>query len=202
MKIAGLQPFSLTDFPGRVAGILFTAGCNWACSYCHNKGLWKDECALIPEKEIFSFLESRKEKLDGIVVTGGEPTIQEDLIEFIEKIRSYGYLVKLDTNGTAPDKIIELLDKRYLDYIAMDIKAPFEKYPLIVGKSKISVETLKESIGVIASSGVKHEFRTTFTPHLLEQEDIDIIKTYIPKGSFYRIQEYVKGKDRAALLKA
>ena len=191
MKIAGLQPFSLTDFPGKVAGIFFTVGCNFACSYCHNKNLWNKDCALIPEKEILSFLEQKKNKLDGIVITGGEPTLQEDLIGLIELIRSYGYLIKLDTNGALPVVLKQLLAKKYLDYIAMDIKAPFEKYHTVIGTKTIKIEKIEESINIIASSGVQHEFRTTFIPHQLTKEDIEIIKTYFPKESFYRLQDYV-----------
>ena len=192
MRIGGLQPFSLTDFPGKVSGIFFTAGCNFACSYCHNKELWEKPCAIIPEKEILSFLEQKKKQLDGIVITGGEPTLQEDLIDFIELVRSYGYLIKLDTNGARPDVLIKLLAKKYLDYIAMDIKAPFEKYSTVIGLKTAPIEKLKESIELIAHSGLRHEFRTTFIPHQLIEKDIDIIKTYFPKESFYRLQDYVE----------
>ena len=144
MKISGLQPLSLTDFPGKVAAVFFTVGCNLRCPFCHNKSLWKENAPLIPTKEITKFLENRQGQLDGIVISGGEPTLQPDLADFIDKVRSYGYLVKLDTNGMKPDIVQALLEKRCLDYIAMDIKAPFDKYPSLVGLPNISVEKLKE----------------------------------------------------------
>ena len=191
MRIAGLQPFSLTDFPEKISGIFFTAGCNFACSYCYNKSLLKKDCVLIPERRILDFLKSRTTQLDGIVITGGEPTLQKDLIKFIKTVRSYGYLIKLDTNGARPDVLISLLAKKYLDYIAMDIKAPFEKYSVLIGRQQAPIVKLQESIKIIAYSGIKHEFRTTFVPHFLAKKDLEVIKTYFPKKSPYRVQEYV-----------
>lgn len=197
MKISGLHPVSLTDFPGKVSAVFFTVGCNMRCPFCHNKSLWKENAPIIPDKEITRFLEKRQGQLDGIVISGGEPTLQPDLAEFIDKVRSYGYLVKLDTNGMKPDIVQALLEKRCLDYIAMDIKAPFDKYPSLVGLPNVSIEKLKESIALIANSGIAHEFRTTFVPHLLTQVDLDIIKSYVPSGSFHRVQEYIEVVDAA-----
>jgi len=130
MIIGGLQRFSLIDYPGKISAILFTRGCNFRCPYCHNPELVDPQRYAEPwqEEEYWAFLQSRTQKLDAVVVTGGEPTLQEDLEPFLEKIRKMGFLIKLDTNGSNPDVLKDLLSANLVDYIAMDIKAPLEKY--------------------------------------------------------------------------
>jgi pyruvate formate lyase activating enzyme len=162
MIIGGFQPFTLSDFPGHVAAIVFTQGCNWRCPYCHNRLLLKrsrPQHELIPEAHVFNVLHRRRNELDGLVITGGEPTIQEDLPRFIRKVRSLGLTIKLDTNGSRPDVIRQLLEEGLLDYIAMDIKAPFNQYESVV-RRPVDIDALHTSIELIKKSAVPHEFRT------------------------------------------
>jgi pyruvate formate lyase activating enzyme len=191
MKIAGLQPVSLCDYPARVAAVVFTQGCNLRCPFCHNGVLIPAEGqGLIPQSEVLEVLRRRARLLDGVVISGGEPTMQPDLPAFISQVRDLCLLVKLDTNGTRPDVIEVLLAKGLLDFIAMDVKAPFEKYPLLTGVD-ISVTGIKASIGLIAASGIKHEFRTTFVRPLLTDADIEIIRRILPPASPYKVQPFV-----------
>jgi pyruvate formate lyase activating enzyme len=167
MIIGGFQPLTLSDFPGHVAAIVFTQGCNWRCPYCHNRSLLKKrrpQQELIPETHVFDVLHRRRNELDGLVITGGEPTIQEDLPRFIRKVRSLGLTIKLDTNGSRPDVIRQLLEEGLLDYIAMDIKAPFDQYESIV-RRPVDIDALQTSIELIKKSAVPHQFRT---PLILE----------------------------------
>jgi len=167
MIIGGFQPFTLSDFPGHVAAIVFTQGCNWRCPYCHNRSLLKKrrpQQELIPETHVFDILHRRRNELDGLVITGGEPTIQEDLPRFIRKVRSLGLTIKLDTNGSRPDVIRQLLEEGLLDYIAMDIKAPLDQYESVVCRS-VDIDALQASVELIKNSGVPHQFRT---PSILE----------------------------------
>jgi len=162
MIIGGFQPFSLSDFPGHIAAIVFTQGCNWRCHYCHNRLLLKrrrPEHELIPESYVLDILRLRRDDLDGVVITGGEPTIQEDLSRFLREIRYLGLAVKLDTNGSRPDVLRRLLDEGLLDYVAMDIKGPFEQYEL-TANSVVDTDALKTSMEVLENSGIPCEFRT------------------------------------------
>lgn len=187
MKIAAIQPLSLSDFPGHCAAIVFTLGCNLRCPYCHNKNLWDDNYQQITEQEVLCFLLSKTKKLDGVVITGGEPTIQSDLIPFVKKIKNLGYKIKLNTNGTNPDCIKDLIEQKLIDYIAMDIKAPFNLYEELCGTA-VSLEDIKKSIAVILSSKIAHEFRTTFAKKWLTENDVEAIRGVIPKNSKYIVQ--------------
>lgn len=181
MKIAGFQKLTLLDYPSKVACILFTQGCNFKCPYCQNSGLIGHENEeLIPEEEIFEYLKKRKGVLDGVVVSGGEPTVQKDLAIFIKKIKDMGFLVKLDTNGSNPSLLKKLIDEHLVDYIAMDIKNILTLYKEVAGVSP-SVSKLEESIDLIKNSGIDHEFRTTIIKNI---HDINKIK---------KICEYVDG---------
>ena len=157
MRIGGLQPFTLSDYPGYCAAIIFTIGCNFNCSYCHNKILNGDKFTQINEEQIFEFLCTKQKKLDGIVITGGEPTIQEDLEDFIKKIKLLNFKVKLDTNGSNPDMLENLIKNKLVDCIAMDIKAPFEIYDNIVG-IKTNIENIKNSPNTQLLPGRSHVF--------------------------------------------
>jgi len=160
--IGGFQPFTLSDFPGHVAAIVFTQGCNWRCPYCHNRSLLKTrrpEQELIPETHVFDILHRRRNELDGLVITGGEPTIQEDLPRFIHKVHRMGLAIKLDTNGSRPGVIGRFLEEGLLDYIAMDIKAPLDRYESVVGHP-VDIGSIQTSIELVKNSGVPHEFRT------------------------------------------
>ncbi len=192
MRIGGLNKFSLSDFPGRTAAVAFTQGCNFRCPYCHNGSLISAdvfEFCLIPEEEFFEILQSRNKRLDGVVVTGGEPTIQADLPEFLARIKSEGFLVKLDTNGSQPHVLRAVLQDGLVDFIAMDVKAPLRIYDRLTGVRTPTSQIL-ESIELIARSKVIHEFRTTVVKALLSPRDIDSIGKLIPSGSAHRLQKF------------
>lgn len=166
MLLSGIQPFTVLDYPGKVSCIVFTPGCNFRCGYCHNPEFVLPEkvAALRPnfieEEAFFNFLDQRKTLLDGVVITGGEPTLMPDLEQFIEKIKKRGYLVKLDSNGNRPAVLKRLLAKNLLDYIAMDVKTSLPRYQSLVGQWA-SEPLIAESIKLIQNSGLEHEFRTT-----------------------------------------
>lgn len=192
MIIGGLVKFSLNDYPGKTSAVVFTRGCNFRCHYCHNPEL------VLPEKyspeisldKIFSFLESRKGKLDAVCITGGEPTQHFDLPEMFKKIKGMGFLVKLDTNGTRPIIIKDLIDQKLVDYIAMDIKAPFEDYRKIVSVP-VDTEKIENSIFLIINSGIPHEFRTTVVKSLTSFDDLRKIAKSIKGADKYFLQKFV-----------
>ncbi|MFA8341855.1 MAG: anaerobic ribonucleoside-triphosphate reductase activating protein [Rhodothermaceae bacterium] len=177
MLIGGLNKMSLIDYPGSVSAVIFTLGCNFKCPFCHNPELVLPEKFNTPmdEAEVFSFLENRKGLLDGIVITGGEPTIHNDLPEFIRKIKNLGFKVKLDTNGTKPEVVKQLLEAGLLDFIAMDIKATFNKYKILSG-CDTNLDKLVESIELIKASDIDYQFRNTFVKPLLTDSDATEIK--------------------------
>ena len=195
MKIGGLQKFSMIDYPDKIACIVFTQGCNFRCPYCHNPELVKPEMfgENLNEEEFFDFLNERKGKLDAVVITGGEPTIQYDLIEFIKKIRDLGFLIKLDTNGTNPEMLKEIIDQKLVNYIAMDIKAPIHKYESVSG-AKIDSKKIKQSIKLIKESGIDYEFRTTVVKNMLSPDDLEQIGKEIQGAEKYFLQKFVGSK--------
>lgn len=187
MKIGGFIKTSFVDYPGKIASVVFTQGCNLRCSYCHNAGLMAAENrtdGILPE-EIFQWLARRKDMIDSVVVSGGEPTLQADLKVFIEKLKSMAFLVKLDTNGTNPEVLRTLLAEKLLDFIAMDIKAPLSKYHSISGTSQLNLSLIRESAELIKTCGIEYEFRTTFCPELATDDipciilDFDLASNYV-----------------------
>jgi pyruvate formate lyase activating enzyme len=192
MKIGGFQKTSLIDYPGKISSIIFTQGCNFRCGFCYNSSLVIPELFTKPieEKKIFEFLKKRKDKIEGIVITGGEPTIHDDLPEFIKKIKEMGFLVKLDTNGSSPEMIKKLLREKLLDYIAMDIKAPPNKYEIVTG-IKINLEMIRESIKIIMSSSIDYEFRTTVVKSLFSEKDFEDIGKLIRGCKLYVLQSFM-----------
>ncbi|HOM03432.1 MAG TPA: anaerobic ribonucleoside-triphosphate reductase activating protein [Acetivibrio sp.] len=195
MRIAGIHNNSFVDFPGKLAAIVFTPGCNMNCFYCHNRTLISGNSEeLIDSDEVFKLLTKRKGFIEGVVVSGGEPTLQEDLEDFMEKVKSLGYAVKLDTNGTNPQAIENLIRKRLVDYIAMDVKAPFGKYNEVCC-AKVDIERIKKSIEIIKSSKIDYEFRTTVAPGL-DMDDILEIANDIAGARLYVLQKYrdISGK--------
>lgn len=189
MVIGGLQRFSLCDFPGKVAAVVFTQGCNFRCPFCHNGHLipfQKSESANIEPGTLFEFLFKRKKQLDGVVISGGEPTVQKELAQFIGEIKSMGFQIKLDTNGSQPHVIKSLLDKSYLDALAMDIKAPFHLYEKLSGTS-VNIKNILESIQIITQSGIPYEFRTTYVEKLLSSFNLEEIKKSLPAQAVYRV---------------
>jgi pyruvate formate lyase activating enzyme len=173
MTIGGLQKITLTDFPGRLAAVLFTRGCNFRCPYCHNPELVDPRCYAepIPDEEVFAFLENRIERLDGIVVTGGEPTVHPDLPELLHRIRRLGFSIKLDTNGTNPDLVGQLIKAKMLDYIAIDIKCAPDSYSRVAGV-RVDANAICECVEMTISSGLPHELRMTFVEPLVSMEEI------------------------------
>jgi pyruvate formate lyase activating enzyme len=196
MIFGGWQKFSLIDFPGRASAILFTQGCPFRCPFCHNPELinpTQGMFAPVTEEEILDFLATRQKKLDGVVITGGEPTLQKDLLEFVAKIKSLGFAIKLDTNGSRPEIIEKLIMNGHLDYVAMDYKAPLEKYQMHSG-SMIDVLKIKESVELIRGSGVDYEFRTTVVKELLDFEDILKIAEELKGAKRFVLQKFLPGK--------
>jgi pyruvate formate lyase activating enzyme len=193
MDIKGLQKLSLLDFKGYLAATIFTGGCNFSCPFCHNKSLvlHPNDLSNISEDEIFSFLKSRYGKLEAVCITGGEPTLQHDLTSFIHNVKNLGYKVKLDTNGSNPNILKELLDYNLLDYVAMDIKNTRKKYP-VTTNSALSLDAIDYSISLIMSSPVSYEFRTTVVKELHTKEDIKTISQRIAGASTYYLQPYIQ----------
>lgn len=193
-KIAGIQKTTLLDYPTKVAAIVFTQGCNFRCGYCHNPELLEQNKnnEFLPENFI-SFLKTRQGKLDGVVITGGEPTLQSGLYDFIKEIKQLDFAVKLDTNGTNPKILEKLLNENLVDYIAMDIKAPLEKYSEITCVN-VNTNNVKTSIDLIIKSLIAYEFRTTVLKSQLSFEDFDKIGQTIKGANLYYLQKFVPNK--------
>ena len=197
MILGGLQKLTLVDFPGTVACTVFTVGCNLRCPFCHNPALVFNppEEYRISEEEFFAFLNKRKGILDGVAITGGEPLLHSDIGEFIAKIKSMGYKVKLDTNGTFPDRLEKILSEGNVDYVAMDLKNTFDKYAETVGIKGFDVELIKRSIRLIQASGVAHEFRTTVVSPLHDAGDFEQIAKQVEGSEKYFLQGFVDSGD-------
>lgn len=196
LKISGLERSSLLDYPGKISAIMFTHGCNLRCPYCHNPELVIEgfnKNGSFSEKDILSFLESRKGKLDALVITGGEPLVQGNLLPFIKKVKNMGFLVKLDTNGTFPDKLQDFIETGLIDYIAMDVKYPkvgYVKNSMIPGVAK----KIEKSIKTIMDSGLDYEFRTTYVKPLHSLESAEGIGKMVTGAKNYYIQNFRSGK--------
>jgi pyruvate formate lyase activating enzyme len=195
MRIGGLTKSSLIDYPGKIAAVLHLAGCNLRCPFCHNPELVLPSCFQepVPVAEVMAFLERRRERLDGVVVSGGEPTIHDDLPELIANIKALGFALKLDTNGMHPEMLRCLLSDGLLDYIAMDVKAPLKTYASACGKT-VPVEKLRTSIWLIKNSGVRHEFRTTVVPGLHTVRELKAIADDIHGAECYAVQDFVSDR--------
>jgi len=189
MKIGGFQKTSLLDYPNQISAIVWASGCSFRCPFCYNKSLALGTTELFPEEEILSFLLKRKGQLDGVVISGGEPLLQEDIVGFIEKIKNHGFLVKIDTNGSCPERLAELLDKTLVDYVAMDVKAPKNKYRELAGVD-VDITKIEESINLIKSKAPAYEFKTTFVPDLLKKEDIVEIAKWLNGVEQYYLQQF------------
>ncbi|HNV12875.1 MAG TPA: anaerobic ribonucleoside-triphosphate reductase activating protein [bacterium] len=200
MIIGGLEKLSLIDFPGYLSAIVFTKSCNFRCHFCYNPMLVFAEGenelknidegpSLIPEEDFFLFLKERVGKLEGLVISGGEPTLQPDLKEFIIKVKKLGYKIKLDTNGTNPEKVSDLIKNNLLDYIAMDLKAPLEKYEAVIGV-KTDINKIKESIDLLINGNVPYEFRSTLVPGLVNEDDILEMSKDIEGANLWYLQKF------------
>ena len=189
-EIKGLQKMSLIDYPGKVSCVVFLGGCNFRCPFCHNPDLINPgKLETVPEKEFLEFLKKRRKWLDGVVITGGEPTLQKDLPGFIRKIKDLGYLVCLETNGTNPGVLEELLKGKLLDYLAMDIKAAPERYREAAG-TEVDMDKVRRSAGIVRNSGIEHQFRTTFVPGLVGKEDARKIGQWLKGSESYAVQNF------------
>lgn len=195
MRIGGIQRTSLIDYPRKISTIIFTQGCNFRCRYCYNSKLVLEEFFEKPieEDEIFSFLEKRKNNIDGVVISGGEPTIHNDLPIFIKKIKEMGFLVKIDTNGTYPKMIEYLISENLVDYVAMDIKASIEKYEKIT-QVNVDKNNILKTIEILMNSDIEYEFRTTYVKSLLSLDDFIKIGEMIKKAKLYVIQPFLPTK--------
>ena len=197
MILGGLQKLTLLDFPGTVACTVFTVGCNLRCPFCHNPALVNNppEDLRISEEEFFAFLKKRQGILDGVAITGGEPLLHADIGEFIAKIKSMGFKVKLDTNGTFPDRLEKILASGNVDYVAMDLKNTFEKYAETVGIAGFDTSLIKRSIRLIQDSGVDHEFRTTVVSPLHDAGEFEKIAKQVEGSEKYFLQNFVDSGD-------
>ncbi len=197
MQIHGFNKTTLLDYPGHLASTIFLGGCNFRCPFCHNASLVLAPAGqpTIPEEEIFSTLKKRKGILEGVCITGGEPTIYPGLPDFIRKIKALGLLVKLDTNGSNPAVIQDLIAGQSVDYIAMDVKNSKEKYPLSIGVDAFDVSKISESISILLSSKIDYEFRTTVVKEHHTKEDILSIGRWIKGAKAYFLQAYKESDD-------
>lgn len=197
MRVQGLQKLTLLDFPERVACTVFTAGCNFRCPFCHNASLVVDipTEADVSEEEFFSFLKKRQGILDGVCVTGGEPLLQPGIEEFIGKIKSLGYAVKLDTNGSFPEKLKLLVEKGLVDYVAMDIKNCQENYAVTAGVPNLDVSSIKESVAYLKEGHVPFEFRTTVVKGYHTEENFEKIGKWLEGTEKYFLQNFVDSGD-------
>ncbi len=196
MQIGGLQKLSLQDYPDHVSAIIFTLGCNFRCHFCYNPRLvvLQKDYSLISEDSLFGFLNERVKKLDSVVITGGEPTMHQDLSEFIKKIRALGYLIKLDTNGTNPEMLKNLIKEKLINYIAMDIKAPIDKYQAVTGVD-LPLVNIEKSIILIKENGLPYEFRSTIIPKFHKAEDIKKMGELIKDADKWYLQKFKSDID-------
>lgn len=197
MEIAGFIKNSFVDYPGVISSVVFTPFCNFNCWYCHNCDVISQVKGTIAEEEVFSFLDKRKNFIDGVVVSGGEPTLQKDLTQFIRKLKHMGFKVKLDTNGSNLAVLESLIKENLIDYVAMDIKAPVSKYKQIIGRDWPKEEILS-AISYVKNCGVDHEFRTTYSPDLTK-EDIIEIASLVGKDHKFSLQQYNRNSENAPL---
>ncbi len=197
MVFHGFQKLTLLDFPGKVAATLFTAGCNLRCPFCHNASLVThiEQGGVYTEEEVLSYLKKRHGILDGICLTGGEPLLHAGVESFLASVKELGYAVKLDTNGTFPERLAALLDAGLLDYVAMDIKNRKEKYPLTVGIEGFPLDAVERSVALLLSGKVDYEFRTTVVKGLHTVEDIAAIGAWIRGAEKYFLQQFVDSGD-------
>ena len=191
MKICGLQKTTLLDFPGHVAATIFTGGCNFRCPFCHNSDLLgNDAPAAFSEDEILNFLKKRRGILEGVAITGGEPTLQPDLRDFIIKIRELGYQIKLDTNAYRPDVLKSLCQDGLIDYVAMDIKTCKERYPVVAGIPSLQMDKIEESVSFLKTGIIPYEFRTTVVRELHSADDFIKIADWLSGCSNYYLQNF------------
>lgn len=192
MKILGMEKLSLVDFDNHIAATVFTGGCNFRCPYCHNAPLVLDPAGqgALSEEYIFDYLKKRKGVLQGVAITGGEPTLMPDLKEFILKVRDLGYEVKLDSNGTRPDVLATFIEEKIVDYIAMDIKNSKERYAETVDVENFDLSPVEESVKLLKKGNVEYEFRTTLVKEFISADDIRGIADWLAGAKRYFLQHF------------
>ena len=197
MRICGLNKTTLLDYPGKVAAAIFLEGCNFRCPFCHNSSLVlrQERQPEIPQEEVLQFLKKRKGILDGVCITGGEPTLQEELPDFLKKIKELGYEIKLDTNGSRPRMLRSLIQSRLVDYVAMDIKSSKESYHLLTGITHMNLEEICESAEFLMNCGIDYEFRTTVVRELHQESDFLSIAQWLSGAKAYYLQAYKDSPD-------
>ncbi len=191
MEILGIENVSLVDYEGKICTTIFTGGCNFKCPFCHNSGIVQKEYKRHDESEILSYLEKRKPLLDAVTISGGEPTLQPDLEQFVTKVKKLGYLVKLDTNGTMPNVIENLLSKNLIDYVAMDIKNNFENYNNITGVSNPQIENIKKTLELFKRFNVPYELRTTLVENFHSEENMKKLAQDLKGEKLLYLQKFV-----------
>ena len=196
MKICGMEKFSMVDFDGYIACTVFTPGCNFRCPFCHNAALVTGQAAEISESEVFDYLNKRKGLVDAVCITGGEPTLQPDLKDFIVRVRALGYKVKLDSNGTNPAVLEELIAEGLLDYVAMDIKSDFETYGDVIGVQNAALlDRVKKSIEILKASPIDFEFRTTAIKEFHSEKNFAAIAEIVRGAKKFFIQKFKDGEN-------
>jgi len=187
--IYDFMPVSFVDFPGKIASTVFISGCNFKCPYCHNSYLIPVQKGIKNENDFFEYIKSRSNLIEGVCITGGEPTLWKGLKDFIKNIKDLNFNIKLDTNGSKPDVLENLLNENLLDYIAMDIKAPIDKYEIFL-KNKKEINNVQKSVEIIKNSNIDYEFRTTVNDKLLNLEDFKALADWISPVKRYVLQRY------------
>lgn len=192
VELKGWVRTSLVDYPDHIATVLFTGGCNFRCPMCHNADLvlHASEIPTLSEAEVLDFLARRRGLVDGVVITGGEPTLDLHLPGFLRRLRSVGLDIKLDTNGYRPHVLQALLGRGLVDFVAMDVKASPGKYALLAGRRAVDVERINRSVALLRESGIDYEFRTTVVPQLLDEEDIECIARWLAGAERYVLQQF------------
>jgi pyruvate formate lyase activating enzyme len=189
MKIGGFQKISVLDYPDKLSAIIWTVGCNFRCPFCYNRQLVFNEVELIKEEEILKFLEKRKGKLEALSISGGEPLLQNNIDDFIKKVKKFDYLIKIDTNGAFPSRLKDLIKGNLINYVSMDIKAPKNKYNQLCGVD-VDTEKIEESIEIIRNNAPDYEFKTTIVPNMLKKKDIIEIAKWLEGSKRYYIQQF------------
>lgn len=195
MIISGLQKTTLLDYPNRVAATIFLGGCNMRCPFCQNYSLLEHPCCNFKPEEILAFLEKRKEILDGVCISGGEPTLHQELPEFLSQIKHLGYDIKLDSNGSKPQVLQSLIEQRLVDYVAMDVKGPLTSYSRFCGGDFTDTEAVSHSINLLKSNRIPYEFRTTVAKGLHSREDILALGNLLKHSQTLYLQNFIPSND-------
>ena len=194
MQLGGLQKLTLLDFPGRLACTAFTVGCNFRCPWCHNGSLVRGTAETLDASELLAFLRKRRGVLDGVCISGGEPLLHDTLADTLRAVKDLGYAVKLDTNGSFPDKLRQLVEAGLVDYVAMDVKNCREHYGVTVGIPNLDVSPMVESVSYLLSEPVEFEFRTTVVGQFHNRENLEALGRWIAGAKRYFLQSFVDGE--------